>query len=78
LATSLYLWDNPRMKVSTLMFATAPSIFQDNRVDREWAIPSNSPDSKYKLILDAHFIGMTPLNDVKLLSHRFECVLGFR
>ncbi|KAI8631124.1 hypothetical protein F5Y19DRAFT_473523 [Xylariaceae sp. FL1651] len=74
LATSLSFWEIPPTKVATIMFAAAPSIIQNNYDSREWTIPVQSRGFTYNLILDTHFMGMTPLNDVKPLSHQYDCI----
>lgn len=72
LATTLNSWENPPSKVATIMFATAPSVVRDGFGEDEWYIPARNLHSNSDLILDTHFMGMTPLNDVEPLCHLCE------
>ncbi|KAK3684319.1 hypothetical protein B0T22DRAFT_493833 [Podospora appendiculata] len=76
LATSLSLWEMPPTKVATAMFNTPPPIVQDNPSQEEWHVCMGGlgSGSTYDLILDTHFMGMTPLNDVHLSSHLHDCI----
>jgi hypothetical protein len=69
LATTLYSWESSKPKVATVMFARPPGLLQSVDGDR-WEIPSTNPDEH--LILDTHFMGMTPLNDVDAARHVSE------
>jgi hypothetical protein len=70
LASSLYPYNSPRPKVATLKFTTAPSCINDRPDADQWTISCASGT----LILDTHFLGMTPLNDVDHSVHRYEYV----
>jgi hypothetical protein len=64
LATTMNVY-GPSTKVATVTFSVMPSLISQSDPDQEeWNIPardygSDSPD----FILDAHFMGLTPLND---------------
>lgn len=68
LASTLNIREDPKSKVATVMFETAPSVVQDNLGEDQWSIPHTDFD----LILDTHFLGMTPLNDVQPIKHLSE------
>ncbi|PYH69627.1 uncharacterized protein BO88DRAFT_443625 [Aspergillus vadensis CBS 113365] len=75
LALTLNYWEDPPTKVATVMFDVPPSLVQRNPESRAWHIPArghdrNSPD----LILDTHFIGLTPLNDTNHLQNSYDCI----
>ena len=70
LATTLSLHERPPSKVATVMFSTAPTIVALGYAKNEWAIPPGEGS----LILDTHFHGMTPLNDVSPPDHLHEYV----
>ncbi|KAJ8132836.1 hypothetical protein O1611_g785 [Lasiodiplodia mahajangana] len=74
LATNLGFGDNSPSRVATLMFDTGPSITRDSQSKNEWEIPIGPPEPGHCLILDTHFKGMTPMNDVKHLSHKYDCI----
>ncbi|KAI1749840.1 hypothetical protein F4782DRAFT_511720 [Xylaria castorea] len=74
LATNLGFGDNSLSKVATLMFVTIPSIVKGKNSNNEWEIIIQSPEPGYCLVLDTHFGGMTTMNDVDHLSHRFDCI----
>ncbi|KAK3389796.1 hypothetical protein B0H63DRAFT_104197 [Podospora didyma] len=72
LASIQHLWDtSPSSKVSTVMFTTVPSIVHSRPDQNEWSIGTHSGCD---LVLDTHFMAMTPLNDVPLSEHRFDCI----
>ncbi|XMA07283.1 hypothetical protein WAI453_000074 [Rhynchosporium graminicola] len=66
----------PRSKTSTVMFVTIPSLIHDDPGKQEWRIPGNAPSRNVDdIILDVHFIGMTPLNDVEAgRENLFDCI----
>ena len=70
LATTLSLHERPPSKVATVMFSTTPTIVTLGYDKNEW----NIPPGEGRLILDTHFNGMTPLNDVPPTDHLHECV----
>jgi hypothetical protein len=61
---TLNTWQSRRTKVATVMFQTPPSIVLNSPGHQEWYVPAQGPQDGGDLILDAHFMGMTPLNDV--------------
>ena len=72
LATSLNSWESPRSKVATVMFQTLPSLIQENHGEKEWFVPANQGQPHVDgLMLDTHFMGMTPMNDAES-RHSFE------
>lgn len=74
LASSLYVYDTSASKVATLMLTSLPSFINDNPDSHEWSLPKH-PGVSNDLILDRHFLGLTPLNDVDRTSHLYEYVL---
>lgn len=78
IATSLIHWGAPRTRVATLGFDLTPSLVRENASQDEWTVSSNPgcPDGARTglddLILDIHFRGMTPLNDVDPSQHASE------
>ncbi|KAI9654109.1 MAG: hypothetical protein M1821_006820 [Bathelium mastoideum] len=69
LATTLPAWEPS--KVATVMFASPPGLLQETSV-HEWPVPSRNLDEH--LLLDTHFLGMTPLNDVDAAHHVADCI----
>ncbi|KAI9683271.1 MAG: hypothetical protein M1822_006136 [Bathelium mastoideum] len=69
LATTLTAWEPS--KVATVMFASPPGLLQETSV-HEWPVPSRNLDER--LILDTHFMGMTPLNDIDAAHHVADCI----
>ncbi|TRX90263.1 hypothetical protein FHL15_008808 [Xylaria flabelliformis] len=74
LATNLGFGNNSPSKVATLMFSTIPSIIRDKNSKNEWETIIPGPETGHILVLDTHFEGMTTINDVDYLSHRFDCI----
>ncbi|KAI0406999.1 hypothetical protein F4802DRAFT_605837 [Xylaria palmicola] len=74
LATDLGFGDGPPTKVATIMFATVPSLVRDHKSNRQWEISIRVPGHEHCLVLDTQFDGMTTLNDVDPLSHRYDCI----
>jgi hypothetical protein len=73
LATTLRHWENPSTKVATVMFSLPPSIVLGAPNRQEWNIPARGHDrTTPDLILDTHFIGMTPLSDTSHLQDPYE------
>ncbi|KAI1871350.1 uncharacterized protein JN550_004795 [Neoarthrinium moseri] len=73
IARTLAHWENPPSKVATLTFMTTPSLVRDDLGKNEWSIPGKT-DCSDELILDLHFMGMTPLNDVDSVPHAYDCI----
>ncbi|KAI1846006.1 hypothetical protein JX266_007815 [Neoarthrinium moseri] len=73
IARTLAHWENPPSKVATLTFMTTPSLVRDGLGKNEWSIPGKT-DCSDELILDLHFMGMTPLNDVDSVPHAYDCI----
>ena len=70
LATSLFMYGDQPSKVATVMFTEVPDIIKRWGDEEQWTIPSSG--SFPQLILDTHFMGMTPLNDVSPTEHSYE------
>jgi hypothetical protein len=64
-------WDAPSSKMATMMFQSLPSLVQSSPLKKEWSISAKGSQSVDELILDIHFMGMTPLNEVES-DHLFE------
>jgi len=74
LATTLDYWESPPSKVSTLQFSDPLQSFGTPVRPGEWRIPLSGSDAGRSLILDTHFLGLTPLNDVDESRHVLEYV----
>lgn len=72
LATALHVRDPARFKVATVMFSSAPSLINSLFSSNELLIPARPMDTFGDLILDTHFMGITPLNDHEPSKHTFE------
>jgi hypothetical protein len=72
LATSLNFWESPPSRVATLMFDDIPQLLRDKPSLQEWHIGDRDGRGGPDLILDIHFMGMTPLCDVPESEHRAE------
>lgn len=72
LATDVGYGAHSGFKVATLMFTTLPSLVLDYKTNNQWNINVQTPELMHILVLDTHFLGMTPLNDVDHLSHKYE------
>lgn len=77
LATSLNSWESQRSKTATVMFQTPPSLLKESPGEKEWSVPANQGQPHVDvLMLDTHFMGMTPMNDVAP-QHSFEYACSF-
>ncbi|KAI0971965.1 hypothetical protein F4678DRAFT_430685 [Xylaria arbuscula] len=74
LATNLSYGDNSPSKVATVMFSTIPSLVHDSKSRDTWEIPIQTSEAMHYLLLDTHFEGMTAMNDVDYLSHKYDCI----
>ncbi|KAI0155141.1 hypothetical protein GGR57DRAFT_88992 [Xylariaceae sp. FL1272] len=72
LATNLDPWERPRTKVATLMFLTTPTLILEQEAENEWILPIDGLTEP--LILDTHFLGLTPLNDVDDAAHEYDVI----
>lgn len=70
LATNLDPWAITPTKVGTLMFHKTPTLIGEQDKKKEWKLSVVGFEDD--LILDIHFWGMTPLNDVQPEKHEFE------
>lgn len=74
LATASNQWESPPSKIVTLQLNSIPGWLQDDSRERqEWEISFTEAPAG-KLILDAHFEGLTVLNDVDRQLHRTEYI----
>ncbi|KAK0638476.1 hypothetical protein B0T16DRAFT_496779 [Cercophora newfieldiana] len=72
LATTLTPWEMPPSRVATLMLLQNPVLLGSSQDGRnEWAL---EPGRHESLVLDTHFWGLTPLNDVASDNHIADCV----
>ncbi|KAH6641222.1 hypothetical protein F5144DRAFT_482650 [Chaetomium tenue] len=70
LATSLTPWEMPPSKVATLMFLKPPAMLgRPDEGQVEWVL-----DADEYPVLDSHFWGLTPLNDVEPEKHIADCI----
>ncbi|KAI1443597.1 hypothetical protein F5Y02DRAFT_392884 [Annulohypoxylon stygium] len=72
LATNLDPWAITPTKVGTLMFHKTPTLIGEQDKKKEWKLSVVGFEDD--LILDIHFWGMTPLNDVQPEKHEFDCI----
>lgn len=72
LATDLSPWARPPTKVATLVFRKLPALIEARNDNDEWRVPVIALEKP--LLLDTHFLGMTPLNDVEGEKHEFDCI----
>jgi len=69
-ATTLSPWEMPRTRVATLMFLEVPDVLEHSEGGpNQWSLGDNNA-----LVLDIHFLGLTPLNDVEQSQHVADCV----
>ncbi|KAH8900918.1 hypothetical protein GQ53DRAFT_608318, partial [Thozetella sp. PMI_491] len=71
LATTLDYWETPLSKVSTIQFKVVPPFLGHPVSASEWSVPLENGGS---LILDTHFLGFTPLNNVAPAQHVLDCI----
>jgi hypothetical protein len=62
LAVSCLPWEISLAKVATVVFSQAPEILKNDHT--EWEVQTSIGNIKYDLIIDEHFKGFTPLNEV--------------
>jgi len=76
LATTLNPWERPPSRVATLMLRQTPVLFQKSREGQnEWMLESDGDElGGVVLVLDTHFWGLTPLNDVASEIHTVDCI----
>ncbi|KAL7627351.1 hypothetical protein AAE478_001543 [Parahypoxylon ruwenzoriense] len=72
LATTLDVWETPPSRVATVQFDEIPQCVKKHLDRTEWSIPCGASDDV--LILDIHFLWLTPLNDVEASEHRADCI----
>lgn len=74
-ATTLDKWEVLPSKVATLQLKSVPARLQNANDDEdEWRIVMAEQAPGHVLILDIHFKGLTPLNDVEPARHFVEYV----
>ena len=71
LATSANPWEKPVTKVATVMLVSVPAIVEAQMNKSQWNLMVDK-DVSYNLILDTHFLGMTPLNEVSPEHYEIE------
>ncbi|KAI0879929.1 uncharacterized protein GGS22DRAFT_176360 [Annulohypoxylon maeteangense] len=72
LATNLDPWARPPTKVGTLMFRKLPALIEEQTENNEWTLAVVGLEKA--LIIDTHFMGITPLNDVEQEKCSFDCI----
>lgn len=70
LASTVDPWEATPTKTATLTFDALPSAIEASLPKGEWPIVDR--DTGHNFILDTHFLGLTPLNDLKPEDHMFE------
>src|SRR5947207_15195483 len=73
LATSVDPWERPPTRTATLMFNTLPALLETEKGKTEWKIKVGG--LRDNLILDIHFLGFTPLNNISPPYHNVEYVI---
>ena len=63
-------WEGSRTKIATVQFKLVPAFFRSRLDHEEWDL--STQDGLDGVILDCHFLGLTPLNDVKQSIHNTE------
>lgn len=63
----------PPTRIATVMFSPTPLVFDDD--SSEWVITGSSVGIREDVIVDVHFQGFTPLNDVSQDGHTMEYVV---
>jgi hypothetical protein len=73
LATTLNPWETPPSRVATLMLLNTPNLLAESKYGQnEWTLESDTGHDN--LVLDTHFWGLTPLNDVAPDKHIADCI----
>ncbi|KAL7906988.1 hypothetical protein GGI35DRAFT_482355 [Trichoderma velutinum] len=63
-----------RTKTATLNLKTLPEVVRDAPAAGEWHLPVHALP-EHSLILDDTFYGLTPLNDVAMSQHQYDCIV---
>ncbi|KAI1126995.1 hypothetical protein F5Y10DRAFT_278419 [Nemania abortiva] len=64
---------SPATRTATAMFETVPQVIHDEPSSDEWVF--RHFDTKKTMLLDSHFRGLTPLNDIIAPhKHEFNCI----
>ncbi|KAK3690388.1 hypothetical protein B0T22DRAFT_499792 [Podospora appendiculata] len=74
LATTTDIWETPPSKIATLQFRAFPQYLRDRMTQSEWRFPLPWVGYRGDLILDTHFQGITPFNDVDSARHNIDCI----
>ncbi|KAI0850599.1 hypothetical protein F5Y00DRAFT_268344 [Daldinia vernicosa] len=72
LACAVDPWERPPTKTATLTFEKGDHITRFNSNNGEWTFMH--PALANPLILDSHFRGLTPLNEVAAENHQYDCI----
>ncbi|KAK0614445.1 hypothetical protein B0T14DRAFT_309339 [Immersiella caudata] len=73
LATTLKPWERPPSRVATLMLLHIPALLAASEDGQnEWTLEPGAGQDH--LVLDSHFWGLTPLNDVATEKHIADCI----
>ena len=75
LALTIDPWTPSSTKTATVSFKKTPSPIASRPGGPEWRLPGLGSQSP--LIVDTHFRGFTPLNDVHSSTHEHEWVLSY-
>jgi hypothetical protein len=70
LAPAIDPWTRSPTKTATLIFKETPTAVHSHAISGEWRFPV--PGLTKALILDHHFQGLTPLNEVNPGEHEHE------
>jgi hypothetical protein len=71
IAMALSPWEAPPTKTATVNFEKLPSDIETKIEQGQWSVKSPHQNGG-RLILDTHFFGLTPLNDVPVWKHGYE------
>ncbi|VUC31189.1 unnamed protein product [Clonostachys rosea] len=73
LAVAIDPWALTPTKTATLTLKTVPTSISEDQNGTEWAFPAAG--LVHPVILDTHFYGLTPLNEVEETIHTDDCIV---
>ncbi|KAK5992042.1 hypothetical protein PT974_05438 [Cladobotryum mycophilum] len=65
-------WERQPTRTATVTFCRTPRVIEKKPRSLEWTV--QLPGLPRPLIIDTHFLGMTPLNDVTEADHVYDCI----
>ncbi|KAK7229266.1 hypothetical protein V2G26_001436 [Clonostachys chloroleuca] len=73
LATAIEPWALTPTKTATLTLKTVPATISEDQNSTEWVFPAAG--LVRPVVLDTHFYGLTPLNEVEETLHTDDCIV---